>query len=159
MELKLNTAQALAEKDIDNARALADARKRSNAIIEQKSREIRHLTAEVQEMHDLAMDVAVEHHDVAISAKEAEKKMGTVQTLADTRNLKLKATINANEKLRDCMESDQDCYLQIIEDAYNHIDELQSQLNEFISIKDILELACEIATNDINVSCVVISTS
>ena len=116
-----------------------------------------HLKAEVQEMHDLAMDVAVEHHDVAISAKETEKKMGTVRMLADTRNLKLKATINANEKLRDCMESEQDCYLQIIRDAYNHIDELQLQLYEYTSMKDVLKLACEIATGDINVSCVVIS--
>ena len=152
LELKLNTAQALAEKDIDNARALADARKKSNAIIEQKSRDIRHLTSEVKEMHDLATDVAVEHHEI-------EKKMGTVKTLADMRNLKLKATVNANNRLRDSLESDHDCYLQIIRDAYNHIDDLQLRLDEIKSMKDVLTLACKIATDDINVSCVVNSIS
>ena len=64
----------------------------SAAMISDKIQDIRQLKAEVKEiMHELDMDVAVEHHHEVMAAKETEKRMCAVQTLADTRRLKLKA--------------------------------------------------------------------
>ena len=144
--------EALDQQKIEMTQAarksMTELRSKLTDRIDQLTSQLKQKDQLLGDMEEMATDVATEFHHLKT---KAEKSVSKHKELAMSRKEKLKATTTVNERLRDRMEHEQHCYLQIIRDSHNYIDELQSLLNESTTRCDVMNVACDIAMEDINV--------
>eukprot|EP00956_Cyclotella_meneghiniana_P019145 scaffold32561_cov32-Cyclotella_meneghiniana.AAC.6 len=83
--------EALAKKDVTAAAALADQRKKTATLLQQKQEVIKQQSAQLKDYQELAFEVSVEHQEMSkATAKLSKKKLAAVEDVAEKRLLKSK---------------------------------------------------------------------
>ena len=148
-ELTRDKYEALDKQKIKHTEALSTLHYQHSNKVSLLNAEMKKKDEIIVDLQEMANEVAQEFHDLKnVSSTDVQKH----RALADSRHAKMKAEAERNESLRDRLEHDQDYYENIITDAYNQIDDLQSRLRESTTMCNTLTLACDIARQDIAVS-------
>eukprot|EP00956_Cyclotella_meneghiniana_P019311 scaffold32996_cov35-Cyclotella_meneghiniana.AAC.4 len=120
--------EALDKKDVAVAAALADHRKKSAALLQQKQEVIKQQSAELKDYQELAFEVSVEHQEMSKATAKLSKKLAAVEDVAEKRLLKSKAAKEMVNRLKgDLEETQEELGIQLIE-AHEMIHDLREQL-------------------------------
>lgn len=80
-------------------------------------------------MQDMFDGMINEIEEIQKGKKDSKKKLAALTSLAELRHTRLKESQSVISYLRDGMEADNDCYLQIISDAHSQIEDLKEQVD------------------------------
>lgn len=151
-KLKLQTREKLDANNVAHREEIAAIKREHASAIAAKNNVIKDLTAQVVGMQDMFDGMINEIEEIQKGKKDYKKKLAALTSLAESRHTRLKESQSVISNLRDGMEADNDCYLQIISDAHSQIEDLQEQVDAYTDLLEEKQLACDIAAEHINVS-------
>eukprot|EP00956_Cyclotella_meneghiniana_P045731 scaffold382094_cov79-Cyclotella_meneghiniana.AAC.1 len=141
--------EALEKKDIAAAAALAEQRKKTAELLQQKQEVIKQKSAELKDYQELAFEVSVEHQAMSKDTAKLSKKLAAVEDVAEKRLLKSKAAKEMVSKLKgDLEETQEELGIQLIE-AHEIIHDLREQLARKTEEAEEFELMANLAGEDL----------
>lgn len=129
------------------------ATRRDNAaLVAKKNAQIKELQGQVGGMQEMFFEMLQEMADIQKGSKDDRRKLSALESLAHSRQTRLKESRVDLSNLRDVIEADTDCYLQIISEAHSQIAYLQEQVDHIEEVCQEQQLAIELAIEDLDVS-------
>eukprot|EP00956_Cyclotella_meneghiniana_P001704 scaffold1864_cov60-Cyclotella_meneghiniana.AAC.3 len=149
VQLKQKTQDLLNQKDIASRNALAEHRKKTSSLLQQKQEVIQQQRGQIKDYQELAFDVSVEHQEISKDNVKLSKKLAAVEDVSKQRLLKSKAAKEMVDKLKgDLEETQEELGMQLIE-AHEVIHELREQLARKTEEAEEFELMSRLAQEDL----------
>jgi DNA-binding ferritin-like protein len=150
--VRQQTQAQIDASDIAHRQEMMATRKDNAALVVKKNDQIKELQGQVGGMHEMFFEMLQEMANIQKGTKDDRRKLSSLEALAHSRQTRLKESRVHLSNLRDAIEADTDCYLQIISEAHSHIAYLQEQVNDMEEVCQEQQLAIDLAIEDLDAS-------